>query len=394
MPPGSAGPAPAPGTPGGPLTVADVETAARGRLPADVWDFIEGGSRTEWTLAANRAQFGHWALRPRVLVDVSDPDPSVELFGDRLAAPLAVAPMAYHELAHEEGELATARAAAAEGVPLVVAAFAGRGLEEIATAAGGGAPLWLQLYWLGRKVVDELADRAAVAGYRALVVTADAPRVARRLRDVRNSFAPPPHIRAVNVDGAVPPVTAYRAAGASAIEAQSRDRFDPSVTWADLARLRERTRLPVVLKGVLTAEDARLAVEHGCAAVIVSNHGGRQLDGALPSLAALPEVAEAVAGRIPVLLDGGIRHGSDIAKALALGAQAVLVGRPVLWGLACAGAPGAAGVLRLLREEFEEAMTLAGRPRATDFTRTAVTPWPPPTWSGAPGFGEAIPEGS
>jgi 4-hydroxymandelate oxidase len=354
--------------------VGEFAAAARDRLPADVWDFIQGGSGQEWTLAANRAQFDRWVLRPRVLVDVSAVDPGVELLGERIAAPFGVAPMAYHELAHPVGECGTARAARDAGVPLVVAAFAGQRLEDIAAAGGR---LWLQLYWLRRReAVADLARRAADAGYRALVLTVDAPRVGRRLRDIRNSFAPPPHMRAVNIDAGLPSAGAFHAAGTSAVEAHSRDQFDPSITWADLAWLRGRTTLPLLLKGVLTAQDAQLALDHGIDGLIVSNHGGRQLDGATPSLAALPEITAALADRIPVLLDGGVRRGTDIAKALALGARAVLVGRPVLWGLAHDGEAGAAAVLRCLREEFEEVMTLSGHPRTADFTRETVAPWP------------------
>ncbi|MDI5961232.1 alpha-hydroxy acid oxidase [Streptomyces sp. SL13] len=360
---------------GEPLDLADLEAAARDRLPADVWDFIEGAAGEEWTLAANRAQFQRLALRPRVLVDVSAVDPGVELLGARLAAPIGVAPLAYHGLAHPEAELATARAAGAAGALFVVGMLAGETIEDIAAAATG--PLWLQLYWLRRRdVLADVVRRAADAGYRALVLTVDAPRVGRRLRDVRNSFRLPDRLAAVNI-ASVPSANSYGTRGASAIEAQSRDQFDPAITWADLAWLRALTPLPLVLKGVLTAEDARLALDHGVDAVIVSNHGGRQLDGAVPPLAALPEVAGAVGERIPVLLDGGIRSGGDIAKALALGARTVLVGRPVLWGLAHDGRDGVAAVLRLLREDLEQTMTLAGRPRLTDLTPDTVTVWPP-----------------
>lgn len=366
-------------TPGGgtgPLTLAEVESAARERLPRQVWDFIEGGAGQEWSLAANRAQFGRLALRPRVLVDVSRVETGTELLGSRLAVPIGVAPLAYHGLAHPQGELATARAAGGAGALFVVGMLAGETLEDIAAAASG--PLWLQVYWLRRReVLAEVVRRAAAAGYRALVLTVDAPQVGRRLRDVRNSFRLPEDLAAVNI-AAVPSANSYRAEGASVIEAQSREQFDPSVTWADLAWLRGLTSLPLVLKGVLTAHDARLALDHGVDAVVVSNHGGRQVDGAVPSLVALPEVAEAVGGRVPVLLDGGVRCGGDVVKALALGACTVLVGRPVLWGLAHAGRDGVATVLRLLREDLEQTMTLTGRPRLSDLTPDTVMPWPPP----------------
>ncbi len=360
---------------GEPLTLEELEDRARARLPADVWDFVQGGSGAEWTLAANREQFGRYVLRPRVLVDVSVVDSSVELLGARLAAPIGVAPMAYHQLACEDGEVATAAAAGEAGALFVVSIFASRTLEEIAAAASG--PLWLQLYWLRRReFLAELAGRAEAAGYRALVLTVDAPKVARRLRDVRNSFALPSGVRAVNLEPAATAAAHQRGDGVSGIEAHSREQFDQSIGWADLAWLRARTRLPLVLKGVLTAEDAALAVEHGVDALVVSNHGGRQLDGAVPALAALPEILAAVPAGYPVLLDGGVRRGTDVAKALALGARAVLVGRPVFWGLAAGGRAGAAATLNLLRSELEEAMVLSGRPSLAQLDRSAVGHWP------------------
>ncbi len=353
------------------LAPADFEPAARARLPADIWDFIAGGSGAERTLAANLAQFGHYALRPRVLVDVAHCDPSLKLLGSELRAPIGVAPMAYHRLVDPEGETATARATGRTGTLLVAGIFASRTLEEIAAAADG--PLWLQLYWLRRRdVLAALIERAEAAGYLALVLTVDAPRIGRRLRDLRNGFAVPADVRAVNLDPELMAASHRGDAGASGIEAHAREQFDPALTWADLAWLRDRTRLPLVLKGILTAEDARLAVEHGADAVVVSNHGGRQLDGAVTSLAALPEVADALPSDVPVLFDGGVRSGTDVAIALALGARAVLVGRPVLWGLAVDGEDGAAAVLDQLSSELTHTMALLGRPRLQDLDRGAL----------------------
>ncbi|MFC1432418.1 alpha-hydroxy acid oxidase [Streptacidiphilus sp. N1-3] len=353
------------------LALAEVERGARARLPAPIWDFIAGGSGEERTLAANLTQFGHYALRPRVLVDVSVCDPSVTLLGSPLRTPIGVAPMAYHRLVDPEGETATARAAGRTGTLLVAGIFASRSLEEIAAAATG--PLWLQLYWLRRReVLAGLVERAEAAGYLALVLTVDAPRVGRRLRDLRNGFAVPSGVRAVNLDPELMAASHRGGAGASGIEDHAREQFDPALTWSDLAWLRARTRLPLVLKGILTAEDARLAAEHGADAVVVSNHGGRQLDGALTSLAALPEVVDALPPDFPVLFDGGVRTGTDIAVALALGARAVLVGRPVLWGLAVGGEDGAAEVLDLLGTELTHAMALLGRPRLQDLDRGAL----------------------
>ena len=256
--------------------------------------------------------------------------------------------MAYHRLVDPEGETATARAAGRAGALLVAGIFASRTLEDIAAAATG--PLWLQLYWLRRRdALAALVDRAGAAGYRALVLTVDAPRVGRRLRDARNGFAVPPGIRAVNLDAGLTAASHRADAGASGTEAHAREQFDPSLTWADLAWLRERSTLPLVRQGILTAEDARLAAEHGVDAVVVSNHGGRQLDGALPSLAALPRRWRRPrgAGRPPGAL-----------------------------GLATAGEVGVECVLGLLRGELDDAMALLGRPRLRDLDRSAPAPWP------------------
>ncbi|MBB4944664.1 4-hydroxymandelate oxidase [Kitasatospora gansuensis] len=353
------------------LTLREIEEAARSRLPVAVREFIDGGSDRERTLAGNLSQYGRWGFRPRVLVDVSAPDLTVDLLGSRLAAPIGVAPMAYHQLVDPAGETATVRAAGQHGLLTVAAMFAGRTIEEIAVEATG--PLWLQLYWLrGREVLTGLVERAERAGYQALVLTVDAPRIGRRLRDLRNGFALPPQVRAVNLDPELMVATGRSAAGSSAIAEHARQQFDTTLTWTDVAWLRERTSLPLVLKGILTAEDARLAVEHGAAAVVVSNHGGRQLDGAVPTLTALPEVVAAVPADFPVLLDGGIRSGTDAATALALGARTVLVGRPVLWGLAVGGEAGAARVLGLLQDELEHTLALLGRPRPGDLDRSAL----------------------
>jgi 4-hydroxymandelate oxidase len=345
-----------------PLSVDGYETAARHRLPADVWDYVAGGAGTESTLSANRAALRRRALRPRFLVDVSTCDPSVTVLGARLAAPLGVAPIAYHRLVHPDGEVATARAAGQAGALFVVSPFASRSIEDIAAASSG--PLWLQLYWLRRReVMVDLIRRAEAAGYGAIVLTVDTPRLGRRLRDVRNGFAVPPGIAAVNIGQDVMATAHDRAAGGSALERHSREQFDPTLSWSDLAWLRGQTGLPLLLKGILTAEDARLAVAHGAAGVIVSNHGGRQLDQAVSTIDALPEVAEAVSGECPVLVDGGFRTGTEVLIAIALGATVVLLGRPVLWGLACHGERGAHAVLRTVADELADAMTLSGRPR-------------------------------
>lgn len=353
-----------------PLRVDEYADLARSVLPGEVWGYVRGGSGTEWTLAENRAAFTRVALRPRVLVDVRRCDPSTVLFGEEFSAPIGVAPMAYHRLVHPDGEVATALAAAEGGGPFVVSIFATRLLADITRHAS--VPVWLQLYWLrNREILTDLIGRAQDAGVRALVLTVDTPKVGRRHTDIRNSFTLPEGVTAVNLDPAAM-ATAHAGGVGSAIERHSVERFDRTITWADLAWLRERTTLPLLLKGILTAEDAVLAVGHGVDGIVVSNHGGRQLDGAPAAITALPDVVDAVAGRVPVLLDGGVRTGTDVFRALALGAGAVLIGRPVLWGLAAGGAEGAGAVLRLLRDELLDCMTLAGRPTIGSIDASAV----------------------
>ena len=364
---------PAPVHPPAPaLRIEDYRDRARRRLDDHVWDFVEGGAGAERTLDANRRAFTRVTLRPRVLVDVSACDTGTQLLGARLDTPVGVAPTAYHRLAHPDGEVATARGAGAAGALYVVSVFASRTLEDIAAEATGA--LWLQLYWLRRReVLAGLVDRAATAGYRAIVLTVDAPRLGRRHRDARNGFAIPAGVSAVNLDPALMASAHRSGAGRSALAVHTAEAVDPSVTWADLAWLRGRSELPLVLKGVLTAEDAVLAVEHGADAIVVSNHGGRQLDGAAASLDALAEVVDAVgAAACPVLFDGGVRSGADAFAALALGAGAVLLGRPVLWGLAADGASGVAGVLDLATEELAHTMALTGRPALSAVDRSAV----------------------
>lgn len=337
-------------------TLADIARAAAERLPSDVRDFIDGGSGAELTLAANRAALDAVGLVPRVLTG-GGADTRATLVGTAASMPVAVAPMAYHLLAHPEGEIATAEAAAAAGVPFTVSTLSSRTVEEIAKT---DASLWFQLYWLrDRGLVEELLSRAEQANCRALVVTVDVPEMGRRLRDVRNGFALPSWLRAAHLEPGPTEAHERRDSG-SAVAAHTASAFDPALTWADLEWVRERTRLPLVVKGILDPRDAARCVGIGADAVVVSNHGGRQLDGAVPSVVALPGVVEAVGGAAEVLFDSGVRSGTDVLRALALGADGVLLGRPVLWGLAAAGRQGVGRVLQLLREELRQAMLLAG----------------------------------
>ncbi|WP_246201732.1 4-hydroxyphenylpyruvate dioxygenase [Streptomyces alboniger] len=335
----------------------DLARPAAARLPADVWDFIAGGSGRETTLAHNRAALDSVRLVPRVLADVSRPRTATRLLGVEADMPVAVAPMAYHALVHPEGEIATARAAAAAGVPLVAAMLSSRPLEQVAQA---GRPPLLQLYWLhDRALLLRLVRRAEEIGCPGLMLTVDVPRMARRLRDLRRRFVLPSHVRPVELDEAPCPGADRVPTVAEHTEAV----FDASLSWPDLEWLREQTALPLILKGVLDPADAARAASAGIDAVVVSNHGGRQLDGAVAAVSALPAVRAAVGDACDVLLDSGIRSGTDVLRALALGATGVLLGRPVLWGLAVGGERGLADVFSLLKQEIEDALVLAGCPR-------------------------------
>jgi 4-hydroxymandelate oxidase len=353
-----------------PLNLREYEALARERLPAMVWAYYAGGADDEITLVENSRAWERLRLRPRVLVDVARVELSTTVLGVPVSMPILSAPCACNNLAHPEGELAVARAVAAAGTIQVVSTLSTRSLEEIADTVA--APRWFQLYvYKDRSVTRSLVERAERAGYRALCLTVDAPRLGRREREIRNGFhLPPGQQLATLAPYAAGELTA--AEGASALARYVESLWDPSLDWSTIGWLREQTGLPIVVKGLVTAEDARLAVEHGVDAIVVSNHGGRQLDGAITGCEALPEVVAAVDGRIEVLVDGGIRRGTDVLKALALGARAVLVGRPYLWALAVAGEEGVGHLFELLREELRLAMTLAGQPTVTGVGRGLV----------------------
>jgi 4-hydroxymandelate oxidase len=340
-----------------PVNLLDFETLARDRLPRPAFDYFAGGSDDQITLGENRRGFAELDLWPRMLAGVGQRDLSTVLLGQSLRWPVLIAPMGLQRLAHPEGELATARAAAEAETPLVVSTMATTRVEEIATVGG---PLWFQLYiFRDRGLTRHLVERAEAAGCTALQLTADAPVLGRREADTRHRFGLPEGVRIAHFEeaghGRLGP-----AATESGATAYTRAMFADDLTWDDVHRLRSWTRLPVLVKGVLRGNDAVRAVDHGAAGVVVSNHGGRQLDTAPATIRALPEVASALAGRGLVLLDGGIRRGTDIVKALALGANAVMVGRPILWGLTVAGVAGVRRVLEMLHSELDTAMALCG----------------------------------
>lgn len=352
-----------------PINLFEYEPLAKARLEPSAYGYYASGADDELSLRDNRAAYTRIMLRPRVLVGVSQIEPATTVLGTPISLPVLVPPMAAQGMAHPEGELATARGVGASGTIMIAATLATRSLEEVAQAATG--PLWFQLYvYKDRAVSETLVRRAEAAGYRALVLTVDLPVLGRREADERNGFALPPELHMANFpDRAEVRVSDQ---GGSAMTHLVRAELDPSLTWDVLAWLRSITRLPIVVKGILRGDDAARAVEHGVDAIAVSNHGGRQLDTAIAPIEALPEVVEAVAGRCEVYVDGGIRRGTDVLKALALGARAVFVGRPILWGLAVGGEQGVRHVLDLLRHELELDMALAGCPTLESIDRSLV----------------------
>jgi 4-hydroxymandelate oxidase len=338
----------------------DWEREATECLPLMVVDYYASGARDERTLRGNRDAWGEHRLRHRVLVDVSHRDPSTTVLGLPAAAPLLAAPTAFHGLAHPEAEAATARGVGACGLPMCLSTLSNTPVEQVVAASSG--PVLFQLYvYRDRAATEAIIERVRAAGCRALVVTADAAILGTRERDVRNGFHLPPHLSLPNAapGGSRLPEVSGNSGLAQYVSAQ----LDPSLSWDDVAWLKEVAGdLPLVLKGVVRSDDAARAVDAGADAIVVSNHGGRQLDAGVPTAYALPEVVQAVDGRCEVWVDGGIRRGTDILVAVALGARAVLVGRPVLWGLTVDGAEGVTAVLQGLIDELTEAMALCGAP--------------------------------
>ncbi|HRP77758.1 MAG TPA: alpha-hydroxy acid oxidase [Aquamicrobium sp.] len=338
------------------VCVADYERHARERLPADVWAYIAGAGADGLTQARNRATFDQIELAGRVLADMSGASTATTLLGIDLPFPLLIAPVAHQRLVHPDGELASALGAATCGAAMCVSTLAGATLEEI--AAHTAAPLIFQLYMQGgREAALALVRRAEDAGYRALMVTVDAPVNGVRNDEQRAGFRLPAHVRPVNIEGMAGPVS-RAGPGESPV---FKGLLDGAPNWADIEWLRGQTRLPLILKGIAHPHDAERAIEAGADAVAVSNHGGRTLDTLPASIAALEAVAAQVAGRVPLLVDGGIRRGTDILKALALGADACMIGQPVMHALAVAGPVGVAHLLVILRAELEVAMALTGR---------------------------------
>ena len=345
------------------LSVGDYGRAARAKLRKDALDYYEGGALDEVTLRENTAGWERLKLYYKVLAGVGPRDLRTTVLGQSISMPVCVAPTAFHKLACEEGEVATARAAKAAGTLFILSSLSNTGMEKVFASAA--SPKWFQLYiYKDKRITQELVQRAEAAGAEAIVLTVDAPGLGTRERDMRNNFQLPEGLNVENLaplgKGKFPKVSG------SGLAAYVRDNFKSDLGFDDLDWLCRSTQLPVVVKGVCRGDDARRAAEHGAKAVVVSNHGGRQLDTAPATSEVLPQVVEAVGDRCEIYVDGGIRRGSDVLKAIALGARAVLVGRPILWGLTVNGEQGATHVLEILRRELDEAMLLSGCTRLND----------------------------
>jgi L-lactate dehydrogenase (cytochrome) len=369
------------------INIADLRLAARRRLPKTIFEFVDGGSQDEITLRRNRSDFERWAFMTRVMTDVSARDLSTTVLGTRCALPLILAPTGLAGIVRRQGELAASRAAAKAGLPYCLSTMASCTIEQIAAASP--VDRWFQLYvFRDRGITRSMIDRARSSGCKALVLTVDTKVQGPRERDMRNGFTVPPKFTPLTMidfarhwgwllDVGLGPRVSFRnlegttAKNASAVSITQfiAGQYDLSVSWKDLDWFKSVWGGPVAVKGILSPADARIAVDHGADAIIVSNHGGRQLDGAVSAIRALPDVVDAVQGRAEVILDGGVRRGSDIVKALALGARACMTGRAWLYGLAAAGEAGVERAITILREEMDLCMTLLGRTTIPELTR-------------------------
>jgi L-lactate dehydrogenase (cytochrome) len=373
-----------------PINIDDFRRAARRRLPRALFDYIDGGSDDERTIRANQADFARYTFRPRVLVDVAARSQQTMILGQPISSPLILAPTGFTGVFWPNAEIAAARAAEKAGIIFTLSTMSINSLEEVAAASN--CRRWFQLYvWRDREFVRRLIERAQAAGYSALVITVDTPVLGHREKDQRSGLTLPPRITARNVLDTLPRVSWLKGllthprptfgnivgvsgAGDDAVSlaTYTTRQFSPSITWDDLAWFRSVWSGPLAIKGVLDAEDGRLAVEHGLDAVIVSNHGGRQLDGAPSPISVLPEIVDAVAGRADVILDGGIRRGSDVVKAVALGARACMIGKAFNYAVAAAGQPGVEQAISILQTEIDRTLALIGRPHLADLDRGAV----------------------
>lgn len=352
------------------INLADIERKAAEQMSHNAHEYYIGGAADEISIAENARSFRSLSLLPRVMRDVSVRSLETTLLGQPFSMPIGIAPTAMQRLAHADGELATARAAAAMRVPMILSTTSTVAVEDVARVPD--VALWFQVYvYKDREATREVADRAAASGCKALVLTVDTPYLGKREREIKVGFHLPPGMELPNYR-ALGTTTVPEGKQESGLARHFTENIDPALTWNDVEWLRSLTNLPIVVKGILRSDDARMAVEHGAAGIIVSNHGGRQVDTALATIRALPAIAEAVDNRLEIMLDGGVRRGTDVVKALALGAKAVFLGRPILWGLACNGERGARQVLEILRDEFDLSMALCGCRNVAEIIRDLV----------------------
>ncbi|XP_078088818.1 2-Hydroxyacid oxidase 2 isoform X1 [Mustelus asterias] len=348
------------------VCLSDFEVYAKEHLPKTTWDYYAAGADECCTRDDNLMAYKRIRLRPRMLRDVSVTDTRATIQGMEISFPIGIAPTAFHCMAWHDGEMSTARAAEAMNTCYIASTYSTCSVEEISTAAPNGFR-WFQLYvYRNRKLSEQLVHRVEAHGYKAIVLTVDVPYTGKRRNDIRNNFKLPPHLKVKNFDGIFEDHTEAEVYGVPA------NSLDPSICWKDIYWLQSLTRLPIIIKGILTKEDAELAVEHGVQGIIVSNHGGRQLDGGPATIDALSEIVDTVQGRIEVYLDGGIRTGSDVLKALALGAKCVFIGRPVVWGLVYKGEEGVKEILQILNDEFRLSMALAGCRNISEINRNLI----------------------
>lgn len=353
------------------VCVKDYEKYALEHLPPSVRDYYKSGAGDECSLKWNREAFKNYRIRPRFLRDVSKRDISTTVLGHKVSMPLGVAPTAMQRMAHPDGECANARAAQAAGTIFILSTISTSSIEEVAEAAPNGVK-WFQLYiYNDRNVTLNLIRRAERAGFKALVLTIDAPFFGDRRADIKNKFALPSHLRFANFEGELSQRINSAKIG-SGLNEYVTSLFDATLSWDDVKWLKRTTTLPIILKGVLTAEDARLAVENGVAGIIVSNHGARQIDSVPATIEALPEISKAVGNQVEIYMDGGVTQGIDVLKALALGAKMVFLGRSMLWGLTYDGEKGAREILELMRREIDLAFALTGCTSVKDVTRDMV----------------------
>ncbi|KAG8385265.1 hypothetical protein BUALT_Bualt03G0024000 [Buddleja alternifolia] len=353
--------------------VMEYEAIAKEKLPKMIYDYYASGAEDQWTLRENRNAYSRILFRPRILVDVSKIDTTATVLGFKISMPIMLAPTAMQKMAHPEGELATARAASAAGTIMTLSSWGTCSVEEVASTGPGVR--FFQLYVLkDRNVVAQLVNMAEKAGFKAIALTVDTPRLGRREADIKNRFALPSNLTLKNFEGL--DLGTVDRTNDSGLASYVADQVDRSLNWKDVKWLQTITKLPILVKGVLTAEDANLAVQVGVAGIIVSNHGARQLDYVPATITALEEVVKAAQGRVPVFMDGGVRRGTDVFKALALGASGVFIGRPYVFALAADGEVGVRKALKMLHDEFELTMALSGCRSIKEITRAhIVTPW-------------------